>query len=112
MKDQLIKPTQETLVKCDNPSCDYSVLNENKDPNNPKLEEYLNKPCPKCGENLLTEKDYKDFLRMMKFVNLINKVARVSGLKAKEDSEQVKVSVGCHNGKYTVKIKEDEQKDR
>lgn len=112
MENKLIEATQETLVKCDNPSCDYKVLNENKDPNNPKLEEFLNKPCPKCGENLLTEKDYKDFNRMMKVVGIINKIGSIFGLSSKSDSkDNVKVSIGVHDGKYTVKVKEDEQKN-
>ena len=112
MENQLISTTQETLVKCDNPACDYTVLNENKDPNNPDLKEYLNKPCPKCGENLLTEKDYKSFKRMIKIIATINKVARFLGMKPKPEDDQILVSVGCHDGNYTIKIKEDEQKDR
>ncbi len=41
-------------IKCDNPKCDYvdeSVKMEDYD-------QWLNKPCPKCGENLLNEEDY------------------------------------------------------
>ena len=43
-------------IKCDNEKCDYA------DPT-VQYEEYpnwINKPCPACGENLLTEKAYKD----------------------------------------------------
>ena len=41
-------------IKCDNPECDFrddSVKCEN-------YQQWLNKPCPKCGQNLLTQKDY------------------------------------------------------
>ena len=41
-------------IKCDNKACDYkddSVRYED-------YKEYVNKPCPKCGHNLLTKKDY------------------------------------------------------
>jgi len=41
-------------VKCDNKSCDYI----DKTATVERYSEYLNKPCPKCGENLLTEEDY------------------------------------------------------
>lgn len=46
-------------IKCDNPKCDYkdeSVTYE-------QYPEYINKPCPTCGENLLTQEDY-DFCAM------------------------------------------------
>lgn len=38
-------------IKCDNPNCDFSDMTV-------KYEDYdkwLNKPCPKCGHNLLTK---------------------------------------------------------
>ena len=41
-------------IKCDNPKCDYIDATV-------KFEEYpewVNKACPKCGENLLTQEDY------------------------------------------------------
>jgi len=108
MKNQIITAAQDVLVKCDNPLCDYEVSNDTKDPNNPDLKEYLNRPCPKCGENLLTEKDYKEFLKMMKLVRIINKMSRFLRIKPKSDDKQVLVSVNCHDGKYTVKVQEDE----
>ena len=48
-----MKPTLEISgIKCD--SCDYRnpdiVFND--------YDNWLNKPCPKCGENLLTQADY------------------------------------------------------
>lgn len=45
-------------IKCDNSTCGF------KD-DTVKFEEYeqwLNKPCPKCGANLLTEEDYASTL--------------------------------------------------
>ena len=59
----------ENGIVCDNEVCDYVI---------PKsemilpLESYVNKPCPKCGENLLTEKDYKLSINFKKIVNIIN----------------------------------------
>ena len=41
-------------IKCDNKECDFNdmtVLFED-------YANWLNKPCPKCGSNLLTQKDY------------------------------------------------------
>jgi len=40
-------------IKCDN--CNYADSTVTRD----DYDEYLNKPCPKCNENLLTEEDYE-----------------------------------------------------
>jgi hypothetical protein len=48
-------------LKCDNPNCDYADFTV-------PVEEYpnwINKPCPMYGENLLTEKAYKDVKMIM-----------------------------------------------
>lgn len=39
-------------IKCDNPNCDYI----NKDVEFKDYKKWINKPCPKCGANLLTQK--------------------------------------------------------
>ena len=57
-------------IKCDNPECDYT------DPN-VSIEEYgewLNKPCPKCSANLLTQADYDNVQAIIAAVSAINKV--------------------------------------
>jgi hypothetical protein len=43
-----------TGIKCDNPKCDFVDKSVTSD----DYELWLNKPCPKCGENLLTEDDF------------------------------------------------------
>ena len=43
-------------IKCDNTKCDYIDLSV-------KFEEYpkwIDKPCPKCGTNLLTQEQYNE----------------------------------------------------
>ena len=37
-----------------------------------KYPEFLNKPCPKCGYDLLTRKDYNNCLRNIKIINYVN----------------------------------------
>lgn len=57
-------------IKCDNPNCDFrddSVLVDD-------YKKWLNKPCPKCGANLLTKKDYKMTKRIIRLCKIINKV--------------------------------------
>jgi uncharacterized paraquat-inducible protein A len=58
-------------IVCDNPKCDYEDMTvSHKD-----LDQWLNKPCPKCGENLLTEEDFKDHAKLMATVNLLNSMS-------------------------------------
>lgn len=55
-------------IKCDNPGCDFQDRSV-------KLEEYkewLNKPCPKCGANLLTRTDLVAVAALGIFVDLFN----------------------------------------
>ena len=57
-------------IKCDNESCDYVDFTV-------PLEEYpnwVNKPCPKCGENLLTEQAYEQVKAIMEIYNIIKDV--------------------------------------
>ncbi len=37
----------------------------------------IDKPCPKCGANLLTEKQYDECIKMYKTVEIVNKVGNV-----------------------------------
>jgi len=62
--------SQEFLIECDH--CDYAIPNKSKNPNE-SIEEYVNKPCPVCGHNLLTEEDYKLSEKYMSVLNWINK---------------------------------------
>ena len=55
-------------IKCDNPKCDFADMSV-------KFEDYkdwLNKPCPKCGSNLLTQKDYDNTKILMKITGAIS----------------------------------------
>ena len=69
MKEQNhIEFTSEQDIVCDNPACDYVDTEADFD----KLEDYLNKPCPKCGENLLTEEDLKNHQLVIATAQFIN----------------------------------------
>ncbi len=65
----LIDIKQEYSIVYDNHKCDFKVINETKDPNI-DTSEYINKPCPKCGENLLTQKDNDVYITFMNYVVL------------------------------------------
>lgn len=97
MKRQLIEMHQEYLVGCDNKECDYKVKNESGDPNE-DISEFLNMPCPKCGENLLTEEDYLQSLRFLKFVNWINKWFSWILFFTPKNAKVKKIEVHHHKG--------------
>ena len=71
--NEIVKIKQIGGIKCDNPSCDF------RDESVP-VEDYknwLNKPCPICGSNLLTKKDYKSVKRLLSTIKIINKIGKI-----------------------------------
>ena len=59
-------------IKCDNPDCDFKDMTvEFKD-----YSAWLNKPCPKCGANLLTQADLETSKALIKIVNIVNMLAK------------------------------------
>ena len=69
-------------LKCDTLGCDYRndiIVFEDY----PK---YINKPCPNCGGPLLTEKDYKHCVRVIKLVKVLHWINPLNwfGYKPKE----------------------------
>lgn len=58
---------QEYTVVCDTDGCDYKVPNTSEDIIT-AMEAYIDKPCPSCGANLLTQEDFdftKDLIELM-----------------------------------------------
>lgn len=58
----------ESGLQCDNPNCDWVDATIKFADH----EQWLNKPCPKCGENVLTEEDHlrsKLLFDMAAFIN-------------------------------------------
>lgn len=56
------------FLQCDKDGCDYredGIINA-------ELETHINKPCPKCGENLLTLEDYNNAQFALKGAEFIN----------------------------------------
>lgn len=59
----------DRYLECDNPTCDYTDTAESDFSD---MNIYIGKPCPKCGENLLTEDDYKNSQNVLNVVNYFN----------------------------------------
>jgi hypothetical protein len=58
-------------LKCD--CCDY----RDDEVRFEDYEKYINYPCPKCREPLLTKEDYEKCLHLIKVVKIVNAIDRV-----------------------------------
>lgn len=92
-------------IKCDNPDCDYRDETV-------KVEDYsnwLDRPCPKCGNNLLTKEDYKSFKKLLSLIKVINKIGRLlpkKTIKKLEEEPKELVHIGWNgSGKFSIKDK-------
>ena len=55
-------------IQCDNPKCSYSDM----DIQVSQYTEYINKPCPLCGENLLTQESYDSVMAWIESAKIAN----------------------------------------
>ena len=53
-------------LKCDH--CDWSDMTIPLS----DYEKYIGSPCPKCGENILTQEDYDETMNMVQAVEIVN----------------------------------------
>ena len=72
-KTDLIEIKQMGGIKCDNPDCDYI----NNDVPVSDYKNWINRSCPCCGANLLTEADYKSCKTLLTIVNLVNRIGKL-----------------------------------
>ena len=82
-------------IKCDNTNCDFMNMSV-------KVEDYdkwLNRPCPKCGENLLTDDDYRN----VQFLLAMGKIANEIYPKIEDDESIVKATIDM-NGTGNINI--------
>ena len=68
---KLIEVTQQNVIQCDNPACDYVIpYTEELDA---RSYQFINQPCPQWGENLLTEADYLTDEKVKSLIKWINR---------------------------------------
>jgi len=85
--------TTHSGIKCDNPNCSYT----DKTATFETYHNYLNKPCPNCGENLLTEDDFNRAEAIRLAVDIVNSLPKelleqLSGDITPERIEELKSS--------------------
>lgn len=76
-------------LKCDNPKCDwkdYTISTET-------YSQWINKPCPKCGENLLTQEDFRNSELLLAIAHLLNSLPKelLAELGSKTPEEVIEV---------------------
>lgn len=98
---KIIEVSQENAVVCDNVNCDFAIQNKNTDED---IRRYINVPCPKCGENLLTKEDYLQWVALHKYVDFIIKWFSWLTIFIKEPKERKVIETHVHDGvKFTKK---------
>ncbi|MCL1819584.1 MAG: hypothetical protein FWG36_02885 [Oscillospiraceae bacterium] len=80
-------------IKCD--ACDWKDTNVSIN----DYKNWLNKPCPKCGANLLTEADCRTTKFIFGFIKLMNKF-----LPAPKESDKIAEGIIKMNGTGAVDI--------
>jgi|SaaInlStandDraft_4_1057021.scaffolds.fasta_scaffold107247_3 hypothetical protein len=90
-------------IKCDNPSCDYT----NEEVALDEYENWLNKPCPCCGENLLTEDDFNTVKLMVAMVQIANEAPQAAN-NIDEPMIEAKISM---DGSGSINVDEMKIKD-
>jgi hypothetical protein len=55
-------------LQCDNQKCDWTDVTIGVE----TMKDWINKPCPKCGENVLTEHDYNLARKMNDVIDFVN----------------------------------------
>jgi hypothetical protein len=77
-------------IKCDNIECGY-LDKESPDEN---LADWLNVPCPMCGENLLTQEDLDTCLNFDKAIEMINNMSEEELIEFNKTQSQMLISMG------------------
>lgn len=89
-------------LMCDNKNCDY------KDEAIPyeEYENHVNKGCPKCGENLLTQFDYDFVENAVEEAKLIAHITNMEAMTVGNPVEKEPVETEC--GKVYIELRGDD----
>ena len=85
-------------MQCDNAQCDY--IGEPIEYE--QAESYIGTPCPKCGENILTQQDYDNLVTIIKGMDLINHITKDNPYN--ENEPKVLIGFDTHKGISINKI--------
>ena len=92
-------------IKCDAENCDYAEEFGDWGLTSEEIlataDTFINKPCPLCGANLLTQADYDAISNVLMLSNELNDIFG----EMPDDTEQVKVSLNL-NGSGDIEMDE------
>ena len=86
-------------LKCDTVGCSHQEVLD-------KIHsEYINKPCPICGENLLTLQDYQAFLKVKKSYQVLIDMGFLKYASIDETNNGTSlVNINPHDGKVIITL--------
>lgn len=100
-----------TGLKCDNPTCEW----EDETIKVEDYKDFINAPCPECGENILTQEDLDNMTKVHEVMNFVNSLdqetldsmyatiaATPGGAKMIEDLESLGLG---KDGIFSMKVK-------
>src|SRR5438045_4235424 len=92
-----IECLDECGLKCDNPKCDW----QDKTISFADLENHINRRCPKCGQNVLTEKDFENAMITKLTADYINTLSpeELKEMSGPVDIEKLKSNPMFENAK-------------
>jgi len=79
----------------------------------PFTSELIGYRCPQCSANMLTERDYRDTLRIFRVVDWINKWFGFLGTTKEQleaEANPYRVGIRTHNGKAIIEKKSETSK--
>lgn len=88
MKDQ--------YLKCDAEGCDHVEYMDRI------TQEHVDKPCPKCGANLLTQADHDHFEMIQNLMAVVQATIPETG-----EEDKIPLDINVHDGKVRMKIGDD-----
>ena len=94
---KLIETSRENLIVCDNKKCNYKIPYSEE--GEKECFKYVDQPCPCCGDNLLTVKDYIMDLKVTKTIKWINKwFSWLTLFDFSKNSKKQNVTIHVHEG--------------
>lgn len=85
---------------CDNPECSWKGPHIKYD----DWEDYINSPCPECGEVILTSQDFEDARRMISWLNLLEEFSSLEDNSDKGGDAIMEIKV--HAGEVKINVTE------
>ena len=94
---------QSLGIKCDTEGCDFKVSFGERE----VYTSYLNKPCPVCSANLLTQQDYDTMMQMLDLVELSNNPEVMKKMEEQLPQEIKEMIAKLENPDVQAKLKVD-----